>query len=274
MTRGPHDTLPMGLPPVRDQETTDPSPPPAPATSTVPGKNPKDPTLDPVLEAFNRPPRPPAPQPNQRSSSDGDAFAAHYAPPRELVAQKRPTPHDPDVLVELAALAGSESPRAEVASTPVIVQRDIETVVAVRQRRVTPKVLAIAGVVGALIAGPIALFAPRGPEKAVGVGTVSAGTAYVSALQSAAPALRDVRSKVVASSSPAPRSTLASTSPTPSSRASEPEASSTPPSAVRKAVPVAPRPVPKAAPAPRSAASEHVEPVPTRAAHEIPDTVL
>ena len=103
-----------------DRHTTAPGPPPRFSTdpaerapdagaSSLPASG-TDPGIDPILLAFDRPPRPPAPQPLQQTSSDGEDFAAHYVSPRQVAhAGQRPAKDDPAVLVELGALAVTTS---------------------------------------------------------------------------------------------------------------------------------------------------------------------
>ena len=189
MKRGPNDTAPMGC--AADPDRTDPGAPPSAATereTTDPGawspdvtptmqpasspEHSTDPGLDPMLEAFNRPPRPPAPQPNQSSSSDGDQFVAHYASPRELRSpQVRPTAHDPAVLVELARLARSDtSPLAgPTTDSALALQRGLETAMVRRKPAVPRRFLLISVGVGALAAaiGASFLGAPNRATRVV-----------------------------------------------------------------------------------------------------------
>jgi hypothetical protein len=67
--------------------------------ATIPDVPRTRPRLDPVLNAFNRPPRPPQPQPLLRPSSDGEKFAAHYVGPRSLPAPQSTPSLDAGVFV-------------------------------------------------------------------------------------------------------------------------------------------------------------------------------
>jgi hypothetical protein len=292
MTRGPNNTVPMGL--VLDPDRTDPGEPPSVSTSadnTEPGSwspevtpvtpslkspdNGTDPGLDPMLKAFNRPPRPPAPQPNLRSSSDGDEFAAHYASPRGLAApQVGPTAHDPAVLVQLAQLARTDTaPMAD--PTPdgaIAVQRDVQTVVVRGEKRIPARTLLVALAVGALIATPAAFLFGRPSKSPTVVASTGAESANVQPLP--APPSAESPSPSSPSTSPSPVSPV----PVPVTVAT---AAPTPPATVRSALPAAPpvAPPPTTRPtssgSPRPPTSEHVKPpVPPRPPHENPDTVL
>ena len=293
MTRGPNNTAPMGL--VVDPDRTDPGEPPAAATNadtTEPGawspdvtpvtpsakplENGTDPGLDPMLKAFNRPPRPPAPQPNLRPSSDGEEFAAHYASPRELRApQVLPTAHDPAVLIQLAQLARTDTaPMADpTPDAALAVQRDLQTVFLPGRRRIPVRTLTIALACGAVIAafGAVLFFFFFGAAKSTPA-TSSAGTGSMS-----------THSPVPPSASPPPSGTPSSS--VPSVAVTTTASTAVPPSpappAVRSAQPAAapvvapPTTRPTSTSSPRPATSEHVKPpVPARPAHETPDTVL
>ena len=298
MMRGPNDTAPMGLstpdpertepgePPVDADraEKTDPGPPPGAASMTrvvKPSENGTDPGLDPMLEAFNRPPRPPAPQPNRKASSDGDEFAAHYAPPRELAAGKLgPTPHDPGVLVQLAQLAqGDTAPMdatldgalARVDMAPLepspdatrAVQRDIETVVG-RRKGIPLRTLGFAVAVGALVAAPLALFLFQGRE-------VSPSAAPSAGLDtaSAPPPLP----KVPTADVPGPSSAVA-LAPPPSAAQSTSAAVVTSNSSASPPTRPPGTKHPVSSPSPRPATSDPVKAPPVRPAHEIPNQVF
>ena len=246
MTRGPNNTAPMGL--VVDPDRTDPGEPPAAATNadtTEPGawspdvtpvtpsakplENGTDPGLDPMLKAFNRPPRPPAPQPNLRPSSDGEEFAAHYASPRELRApQVMPTAHDPAVLIQLAQLARTDTaPMADpTPDAALAVQRDLQTVVLPGRRRIPVRTLIIALACGAVIAAFGAVLFFFGAAKSQ-TATPSVGTGSASTHSPAAPP----------SASPPPSSSVPSVAVT--NTASTPVPPSPAPPAVRSAQPAA-----------------------------------
>jgi hypothetical protein len=291
MTRGPHDTAPMGL--VEEPDRTDPGEPPSVSTSTDatdPGSwlpdvtpvtpsskspdNTTDPGLDPMLKAFNRPPRPPAPQPNLRPSSDGEEFAAHYASPREFRSPNvRPTAHDPAVLVQLAQLAHTDT--APVADpTPdaaLAVQRDVHAATVVNGRKRMPvRILFIALAVGALTTAFGAFFF-LGPANSP---TVGPSTRTESSGVQPLPPVASATFPSVSTRSSSPRSipTVTATASTPAPPPAAPVRGALP-----TAAPIAPPPSTRAAPAssaPRPATSEHVKPAVPRPTHENPDTVL
>lgn len=292
MTRGPHDTAPMGL--VEEPDRTDPGEPPPVSTSTDatdPGSwspdvtpvtrsskspdNTTDPGLDPMLKAFNRPPRPPAPQPNLRPSSDGEEFAAHYASPRELRSPNvRPTAHDPAVLVQLAQLAHTET--ATMADpTPdaaLAVQRDVQAATVVHGRKRIPvRIRVIALAIGGLTTAFGAFFflgPANSPTVAPLARTDSSGVKPIPRVASTTfPSASSTRSSSLPSS-PTVTAAASTLAPPPATavRGALPTAApiATPPSTRPASVSSAPRPP----------TSEHVKPALPRPAHENPDTVL
>ena len=293
MIRLPHDTTPMGLPadtartepgapPVeaRSRVATEPGPPPD-MTSTAPTPSrpdhDTDPGLDPLLKAFNRAPRPPAPQPNRRASSDGDEFVVHYAGPQSVaVPAEHPIAAEPAILVELADLARPVTlpigPGPASASDPAPpVQNDVETFVTRRRERSFPTpgvALGLALGLGALIALPLAFFFFQSPPHRPGVPGVS--TESVSVVSSASPAPSAEASErapviAVVSSQQAPSPSLA---PSTSTVASVRSTSPSPTSAQATTRPATPA-------MPRTATSEHAKPpVPSRPVHENPETTL
>ena len=290
MTRGPNNTAPLVR--VVDPDRTDPGEPPSvsanadktdpsawspevtPSTPSVKSPdNTTDPGLDPMLEAFNRPPRPPAPQPNLRSSSDGDEFAAHYASPREMRApQAGPTARDPAVLVQLAQLARRDTaPLADpTPEATVAVHRDVQMSTVVRgKKRSSARTLLVALAVGGMIAAPAAFFIRRSSNNPELVASAGASSAAVLPLP-----------RVPSAESPLPSSPPSSPLLVPAPVAVA-TAVPAPPATVRSALPTAPpvAPTPATRPAssasPRPVTSEHVKPpAAPRPAYENPDTVL
>ncbi len=124
MRRGPNQTEPMGILPngVDRTEITCPLGEALPTTTvketstdattlnliateettTAPGglSPPSDPTIDPMLAAFNRKPRPPAPKPTDASSSGGGDFVAHYRAPRQVEGVDARTVSIPGIFVQ------------------------------------------------------------------------------------------------------------------------------------------------------------------------------
>jgi len=283
MKRGPNDTAPMRL--LAEPDRTDRGEPASVSTTpdtTEPGAylpdvtplNGTDPGLDPMLKAFNRPPRPPAPQPNLRSSSDGDEFAAHYASPRELKSPRaQPTAHVPEVLVQLALLARTDTaPMADLVADPALaVQRDVQTVVVPERQRVSSRTLLVAVMGGALLAAFGSLFflgfldaAKNPPQPPAAAGS-----------SSAQPLVRP----------PSPELSMPSSAPVAIVEGSvAPSSPVAVPSALPAPSPVAPLPATRpttTAPAARPAStptravpSDQEKPTPARPAHETPNPVF
>jgi hypothetical protein len=292
MTRGPHDTAPMRL--LEEPARTDPGEPPSLSTSTDatdPGAwspdvtpvthsskspdNTTDPGLDPMLKAFNRPPRPPAPQPNLRPSSDGEEFAAHYASPRELRSPNvGPTAHDPAVLVQLAQLARTDTaPMADpTPDTALAVQREVQAATVVQGRKRIPvRILVIALAVGGLTTAFGAFFF-LGPANTP---TVAPSTRAESSSVQAPPPVASASFPSASTRSSSP-SSIPTVTATPSTPPPPPPATAVR-GALPTAAPFAPPASPRAAPvssAPRPATSEHGKPAVPRPTHENPDTVL
>ncbi len=232
MTRGANDTAPMGLAldpdrtipteptlPASREDATDSGPPGitlanvTPITAPIkPSENGTDPGLDPLLKGFNRPPRPPAPQPDLKSSTDGDQFAAHYAGPRSVAAgQVRSTARVPDVFEEPAVLARNDTaPMAGRTPDPgIAIQRDLPTVV-MRARKPPLRALLVALVVGALVSG-LAALVWHGPTEPVPASVASvaseapsAPTARVALAASLPPAAAATTVKIVEPAPPPP----------------------------------------------------------------------
>ncbi len=167
-------TAPAAAPAAAAEDQTDPGWPPGGVAAKVADGG-TDPGVDAMLEAFDRPPRPPAPQPNLRPSSDGAEFAAHYAGPRDVHApQAMTSAHDPVILAHLASLATAD---ASVALPVVAATRSADQDTVIRKPKIRKKpafaiALATCGVVAAL-AVLIALQWPdfKPPVTAVTVAT-------------------------------------------------------------------------------------------------------
>lgn len=166
------DTDPMTLPPVvtgspsraaRINDTQpDLAPPPAAAAHVE---------AESFLRRFLRPPRPPAPVPAQRASSDGGGFVAHYAETRPARRTRgEDAPPGVHVLQQLAEIA--RAPQSD--SVDLAAHRDLPTTVPGRaqfRRRIRWGIGAACVVIGVAVSALIFMRASSPPSPATALST-------------------------------------------------------------------------------------------------------
>ena len=180
----PHERTDPGGATAPKPATTQPIPIPITAVSATPEarplvdrRNATDPDIDPLLKAFDRTPVPPAPLPDERASSDGGDFVAHYAVTKPA-ARNDARPQDARVVVQrelrqLISEPSADADREGALVAPCEVTTEIPIARQRRRRRGAMIVVGISLVAAVILIGAAVANRPSTPNLPIVAATAS-----------------------------------------------------------------------------------------------------